>query len=77
MIRKIKDSLAPALILFIFVAGSYACSGGDKMMCERDRTYKNSSGTKNRTNYGTRYGVKAKPAKKDYVIKNKKTGKRY
>ena len=77
MIRKIKCFLVVMLIGAAFMAVNSGCSGGDKMMCERDRTYKSDSRNRNRTNYGSKYALKAKPAKKDYVIQNKRTGKKY
>jgi uncharacterized lipoprotein len=77
MTRSIRYLLACLLIGLIFVLGNSACSSADRSMCERDKTFKKSNSQRNRYNYSTRYGNKSKPAKKDYEIRNKRTGKRY
>ncbi len=70
-------------VLYLFLTGLFlllgaaSCSSSDKMMCERDRTYKTGHSSRNHYNYSNRYGSKSKPAKKDYVIRNKRTGKKY
>lgn len=77
MTRSIRYLLATLLIGIVFVLGNSACSKADRSMCQRDKTYKRSSSQRNHYNYSTRYGVKSKPVKKDYVIRNKRTGKKY
>jgi uncharacterized lipoprotein len=77
MTRSLKFLLTALLAGVFVVLGNSACSKADRSMCERDKTYKQTKHQRNRYNYSTRYGYKTKPAKKDYEIRNKKTGKRY
>jgi hypothetical protein len=77
MTRSIRYFLLVLLIGIVFVLGNAACSKADRSMCDRDRTFKKNSNLRNKYNYSSRYGSKSKPVKKDYVIRNKKTGKRY
>jgi hypothetical protein len=77
MPRSIRYFLIAFLTGIFFIAGSTSCSKQDVSMCQRDNTFQQYKKKKNKNNYGTRYGTKAKPVRKDYVIKNKRTGKRY
>jgi hypothetical protein len=77
MTRIFRIILATLLITGIFVIGSTACSAKGKSTCGRENSYKKTKSSRNHFNYGSRYSSKQKPVKKDYVIKNRKTGKKY
>lgn len=76
MIRKLR--MAALMLTIAFLAPlAVSCASANRSMCERDHTYKSGSNLRNRSHYSVRYGFKSKPVKKDYVIQNKRTGKRY
>lgn len=77
MKRIIRSFIAALLIGSIFIIGNSACSAKSKSTCARENSYKKSQKTRNHYNYGSRYGNKQKPVKKDYVIRNKRSGKKY
>lgn len=77
MYKIIRYSFLVLLTGILFVLVNTGCSKAGRTMCDRDNTFKKSSNLKNRTNYSSRYSNKSRPVKKDYVIRNKKTGKRY
>lgn len=77
MIPKPRNLIFLLLISMVVWIPAVSCSSSGKSMCERDRTFKSGSNLKNRSNYKVRYGMKARPVKKDYVIQNKKSKRRY
>lgn len=77
MNRFLKYFIAIFIISFICTVSFSGCSGSQKSMCQRDNTYKKQNTIRNRAKYSTRYSTKFKPVRKDYVIRNKKAGKKY
>ncbi len=77
MKRFVRFSFALLLSGLICLIGMTGCSGSEKTMCQRDNTYKKHANLNNRSKYSSRYNFKAKAARKDYVVKNKRSGRRY
>ena len=77
MKRFVRFSFALLFSGLICLAGMTGCSGSEKTMCQRDNTYKKHVNLNNRSKYASRYSYKTKAAKKDYVVRNKRTGRRY
>jgi hypothetical protein len=63
------------LLLLITATLITSCAGSSATMCERDGAYSKNKKFKNKSNYSTRYRMKAKPVSKDYVIRNKKSSR--
>ena len=69
---SIKRLLSIFLSVLIFsLAFSGTSCKSRKAGCELNGQYQNKKHKKNKSRYGTRYGYKAKPVKKSYVIRNK------
>ncbi len=77
MSRSIRFSIFTLLLGMFLIAGGAGCTSPGKTMCQRDNTYNKKSSVRNRTNYKSRYAMKSQPVKKDYVVRNKRTGKKY
>jgi hypothetical protein len=77
MTRIIRILLATLLIGSIFIIGNTACSAKGSSTCARENSYKKPKAYKNHNKYGSQYGTKQRPVKKDYVIRNKRSGKKY
>ncbi len=66
--RRAISLLLPLLVIFLSV--SFTSCKSEKATCEANRHSKVNKMKKNRSNYSTRYSYKAKPVRKDYVIRN-------
>jgi hypothetical protein len=65
-------SVALSLIVFITVIAISTSCKSRKSACVTNGPYKTQKMKKNKNKYGSRYGYKAKPVRKTYVIKNKR-----
>ena len=63
-------SLGLSLTMFFFLFSGSSCKSR-KAGCDANGQYKTKKMKKNKSGYGSRYGYKAKPVRKPYVIKNK------
>jgi hypothetical protein len=64
-------SIGLSLIIFCLAFASSSCKSR-KAVCDANSQYKTKKMKKNKSGYGTRYGYKAKPVGKSYVIRNSK-----
>jgi hypothetical protein len=71
-IMSIKTVTSIILSLLFFGLGTINTScKSRKAVCDANSQYKSQKIKKNRSNYNVKYGFKAKPVRKSYVIRNR------
>ncbi len=70
-LRRFYSFFIIAVLSGAFLIAGSACKSR-KSICESNKTYSTKKVKKNKSNYGVKYGFKAKPVKKNYVIKNRR-----